>query len=93
MVTNTNLDAYFRLILSGMLRCYGMYLCFENLARNFSDVNFRSMSRSKIVLAIFIGSVVQGTTAFGFSASWVTTILYNYGATLCELRYNKQLQL
>ena len=22
-----------------------------------------------------------------FSAWWVTTILYNYGATLCELRY------
>ena len=22
-----------------------------------------------------------------FSAGWVTTILYNYGATLCELRY------
>ena len=54
MVTNTNLDAYFRLILSGMLRCYGVYLCFENLARNFLDVNFRSMSRSKIVSAIFI---------------------------------------
>ena len=24
-----------------------------------------------------------------FSAWWVTAILYNYGATLCELRYNK----
>ena len=23
-----------------------------------------------------------------FSAGWVTTILYNYGATLCELRYD-----
>ena len=26
-----------------------------------------------------------------FSAWWVTTILYNYGATLCELHYNNKM--
>ena len=31
---------------------------------------------------------VGGTVVQIFSAWWVTTILYNYGATLCELRYN-----
>ena len=28
-----------------------------------------------------------------FSASWVTTILYNYGATLCDLHWNIHKQL
>ena len=38
---------------------------------------------------------VKSSTLYGrtvvhpnFLAWWVTTILYNYGATLCELRYN-----
>ena len=38
----------------------------------------------KIVPCTVVRSYIQI-----FSAWWVITILYNYGATLCELRYNR----
>ena len=35
----------------------------------------------------FYGRTVVGSYNQIFSAWWVTTISYSYGATLCELRY------
>ena len=41
------------------------------------------------ILKVAPCTVVRSYIQF-FSAWWVTTILYNYGATLCELRYDQR---
>ena len=53
--------------------------------------------------AVQLTTHVKSSTLYGrtllrsyiqiFSAWWVTTILYTYGATLCELRYKNILHL
>ena len=55
-------------------------------------------SRGVGVPAVQLTTHVKSSTLYGrtvvhpnFSTWWVTTILYNYGATLCELRYKKAL--
>ena len=51
-------------------------------------------NRSVGVPAVQLNTHDKSSTLYGrtvvhpnFLAWWVTTILYNYGATLCELRY------
>ena len=54
-------------------------------------------NRSVGVPAVQLTTYVKSSTLYGrtvvrsyiqiFSTRWVTIILYNYGATLCELRY------
>ena len=56
-------------------------------------------NRSVGVPAVQLTTHLKSSTLYGrtvvwsyiqiFSTWWVTTILYNYGATLCELRYKK----
>ena len=60
-------------------------LCIQFLDRENNDKNNRLPLGKQI--CFLYGRTVERSYNQIFLAKWVTTILYSYGATLCELRY------